>query len=179
MNIDCSNKTIVQNILSDNIAKRDKAWSCILNKCTDSLKSYLRTRGVTEQMDRDDLVYESIYRLINLLSSGFEINKDVCAILMGVGKNVHHEYLRKEKKDNNLQETYSDILNSLEDDDEKDFTEFNKSFNQLGEKCKMLLDLKYVKGMKMSEMAEMLGRTATGVKTDIQGCKNKLRKMYQ
>lgn len=174
MHKDCTDTLIVQSLREGSTVQKERAWSCILTKCTDSLKSYLRNRGVVEEADREDIAYESIYRMIKIIESGFEIKNQVCAILMGVGKNVHREHLRKINKDQQLEATYASILDSLEPD-ERDYSSFQKSFNQLGEKCKMLLDLKYVKGMKMSEMAEMLGRTATGVKTDIQGCKNKLR----
>ncbi len=174
MHIDCTDSSIIQNLVGGNTVEKERAWKCILDKCTDSLKNYLRTRGVQTEADREDITYESIYRMIKILEKGFEIKKDVCAILMGVGKNVHREHLRKKDKDHQLEGTYSTILSSLEPD-ERDYSSFQKSFNQLGEKCRMLLDLKYVKGMKMTEIAEILDRTATGVKTDIQGCKNKLR----
>ena len=174
MSKDCSNNSIIQNLVGGNTVEKERAWKCILDKCTVSLKNYLRTRGVQTDADREDITYESIYRMIKILEKGFEVKKDVCAILMGVGKNVHREHLRKNDKEHHLEETYSDILNSLEPD-ERDYSSFNRSFNQLGEKCRMLLDLKYVKGMKMTEIAEILDRTSTGVKTDIQGCKNKLR----
>lgn len=173
---DCSDTSIIQNLMEGNTVAKERAWSCILSKCTDSLSSYLRNRGVVEAADREDIMYESIFRLIKIIESGFDMKKNVCAILMGVGKNVHHEFLRKKAKENKIEETYTAILDSL-DDDPKDYSEFQKKFQKLGEKCKMLLDLKYVKGMKMSEMGEMLGRTSTGIKTDIQGCKNKLRAM--
>ncbi len=173
---DCSDTSIIQNLIGGNTVEKERAWSCILNKCTDSLRSYLRNRGVVEEADREDIMYESIFRLIKIIESGFEMKQNVCAILMGVGKNVHHEFLRKKAKESKIEETYTSILDSLEDDP-RDYSEFQKKFQKLGEKCKMLLDLKYVKGMKMSEMGEMLGRTSTGIKTDIQGCKNKLRAM--
>ena len=176
MSTDCSNNSIIQNLVGGDTTASEKAWSCILNKCTTPLNSYLRTRGVQGEDDRADITYESIYRMIKILKSGFEIKRDVCAILMGVGKNVHQEHLRKQKKDHKLEETYSDVLNSLEPDD-RDYSSFQNKFNQLGDKCKMLLDLKYVQGLKMSEMAEILDRTSTGIKTDIQVCKNKLRKL--
>lgn len=176
MSNDCSDNTIIQNLVGGNTIAKEKAWSCILNKCTTPLRNYLRTRGMQDETDREDITYESIYRMIKILESGFEIKKDVCAILMGVGKNVHREHLRKNTKDHQLEETYGTILKSLEPD-ERDYSSFRNKFNQLGEKCKMLLDVKYVQGLKMSEMAEMLGRTPTGIKTDIQVCKNKLRKL--
>jgi len=171
---DCSDTLIVQNLIGGNTIEKERAWSCILNKCTDSLRSYLRNRGVGEAADREDIMYESIFRLIKIIESGYEMKQNVCAILMGVGKNVHREFLRQKTKDQKIEATYTSILDSLEDDP-RDYSAFQKKFQQLGEKCKMLLDLKYVKGMKMSEMGEMLGRTSTGIKTDIQVCKNKLR----
>jgi len=176
MSRDCSNSSIIENLVSENTIKKEQAWKCILEKCTTPLRKYLHTRGINEADDREDLVYESIFRMIKIFESGFEIKNQVCAVLMGVGKNVHREHLRQKNKDQELETTYATVLKSLEPD-ERDYSEFQKQFNQLGDKCKMLLDLKYVKGMKMAEMAEMLGRTPTGVKTDIQVCKNKLRKI--
>ena len=176
MHRDCSENSIIENLVSENTIQKEKAWMCILEKCTTPLRKYLYARGVSQEADREDLTYESIFRMIKIFESGFEIKNQVCAVLMGVGKNVHREHLRQKNKDQQIESTYATILESLEPD-ERDYSEFQKRFNQLGDKCKMLLDLKYVKGMKMSEMAEMLGRTPTGIKTDIQVCKNKLRKI--
>ena len=96
---DCSDTSIVQNLIGGNTVEKERAWSCILNKCTDSLRSYLRNRGVVEEADREDIMYESIFRLIKIIESGFEMKQNVCAVLMGVGKNVHREFLRKKAKE--------------------------------------------------------------------------------
>ena len=122
---DCTDASIVQNLIEGNTVEKERAWSCILNKCTDSLRSYLRNRGVAEEADREDIMYESIFRMIKIIESGFEMKKNVCAILMGVGKNVHHEYLRKQSKNHQLEEAYADVLNSLEDDP-RDYSAFQK-----------------------------------------------------
>lgn len=127
------------------------------------VQGMLLKMGATQE-ETDDIFQESIIILFEKVQDPkFELHSALKTFLAGISRNVFREHLRK--RSNVLSEEYSNSTVQLPqidiDEESREQLEkmqmIDKVLEQLGEKCKKILELYYVAKNSMDEIASKMG----------------------
>ena len=126
------------------------------------------------------IVYE------NILSGKLkELKSSIKTYLFAIGKNKYMEHSRYKSKfiyewDFSLEETVSERTSEKEINKEQDINQVMSSFEEIGTKCKEILQHFYYLNKTMEEIAAALHyKNADTVKNLKYKCLNRLRKLYK
>lgn len=147
------------------------------------MSRYNADNGVLEDIFQDALIvlYENAQagKLDALKST-------VKTYLFGIGKFMLFKHFRKAKREVSTEETYifdryeqTVIEDVYEDDGLSDYqAKLVANFKKLGEKCREILELFYLKGMKLDEITDVQGYESKDVaKSQKSRCLRSLRKL--
>lgn len=156
----------------------------ILYKYFPVVKSFILSNS-GNRSDAEDIFQEALIILFNKINSDhFELSSSLNTFLFGISKNLWHEQLRKNKKEISISIDGCNEPNT--DEDLGFYIEENAkakkaflAFEQLGEKCKLLLNLFYYKKMSMVDIAKKLGFNSEAVaKNQKYRCIEKAKEIY-
>ncbi|HEY1046897.1 MAG TPA: sigma-70 family RNA polymerase sigma factor [Bacteroidia bacterium] len=136
--------------------------------------------------DADDVMQEAIIIYLNLLSTGrMNMNDNPMPMVTVIAKRYWISKLRKDKRD--FQMMTDELMKVPIDDDleralnrEKSFNDMEKVLNQIGEKCKQLLNLFYYKKASLKDIATELDfRNEQVAKVMKFKCLEKARELFK
>jgi RNA polymerase sigma factor (sigma-70 family) len=148
----------------------------------DSVCGVLYPKGAQPE-DVKDLFQEAVLVFIRKVVEEKEvINCTIKTYITTICKYQWNNKVNKlsHRKTTNTETFYNDVENDVKDfeTEEAQFGVLEKVLNKLGEKCKNLLNLFYIDGKRMDEIAEIMGFSGiNSAKTQKYKCIERARKM--
>lgn len=179
-------KETIERIRSgDNEALRD-----LYSKFRNTTISYLKRSGAS-QIEAEDIFQEAIITVYeNIILGRFELTSSLQTYIVVVARNRLYRHLRSKKVKTQELIADSEELNqvnfekeqeriSKEDKQNHQMKLVQNALNQLGEPCRSILNLYYMKGLTTKEIAEEFGYTHASLKVKRFRCMQKLRELIK
>lgn len=179
-------KETIERIRSgDNEALRD-----LYSKSRNTTISYLKRSGAS-QIEAEDIFQEAIITVYeNIILGRFELTSSLQTYIVVVARNRLYRHLRSKKVKTQELIADSEELNqvnfekeqeriSKEDKQNHQMKLVQNALNQLGEPCRSILNLYYMKGLTTKEIAEEFGYTHASLKVKRFRCMQKLRELIK
>lgn len=145
--------------------------------------SFIKAGG--KKHDADDVFQDALLIFIKKVSiHDFQLTCSINSFLFGICKNLSLEYFRKTGKVSSIVLDIDESFNMEETEafieKERKYAALDKILKSVGRKCMEILELFYISGLKMVEIAEKLGfKSETSAKTQKYKCIAKARKLTE
>ncbi len=138
-----------------------------------------------DRAEAEDATQEIFIKVFSKLGS-FDERSKFSTWLYSITYNLCIDRLRRKKKERELfsQESDDETKEVVEEVNDRELMEMELSrlkmvLERIPEGDKMLLLMKYLDGMQIKEIAEILGKTESAIKMRIKRAKFKARKIYE
>jgi RNA polymerase sigma-70 factor (ECF subfamily) len=169
-------ETVMQNVKNGNLAE----MSVLFERYHLRLYNFFLKMGLNREVSQD-LTQNLFYRMIKYRQS-YKNGSTVKSWIYQIARNLHTDYCKKQKSDNELfmvTETYP--ANVADDPDnymEDDFARLDRALSQLSDAQKEIIVLSRFQGLKYGEISGIINQSVPAIKVAMHRAIKQLRNIY-
>jgi RNA polymerase sigma-70 factor (ECF subfamily) len=169
-------ETVMQNVKNGNLAE----MSVLFERYHVKLYNFFLKMGLNRDVSQD-LTQNLFYRMIKYRQS-YKNGNTVKSWIYQIARNLHADYCKKQKNDNELfmvTETYpADLTDETDNFMEDDFERLDWALSKLNDTQKEIIVLSRYQGLKYGEISGIINQSVPAIKVAMHRAIKQLRSIY-